>query len=80
MFGNNVTTLLKHLTGEDGAMSLDLEDEITNDILVAHAGEVRHPRIRADLGLEPLEAPAPAPEAPPDTAAASDDGNDGTAG
>ena len=69
MFGNNVTTLLKHLTGEDGAMSLDLDDEITNDILVAHEGVVRHPRIRSELGLEPLDAQPE--EAEPETA---DDG------
>ncbi len=63
MFGNNVTTLLKHLTGEDGAIDFDLSDEITRDILVAHRGEVRHPRMRTALGLEPLPVSTPEPVA-----------------
>lgn len=70
MFGNNVTTLLKHLTGDDGSMAFDLDDEITNDILVVHKGEIRHPRIRSALGMDPLEPPAvpDEPVAEPETA------------
>jgi H+-translocating NAD(P) transhydrogenase subunit alpha len=50
MFGNNLTTLLKHLTKE-GAVALDFDDEITRDTTVAHGGEVLHPRVRQKLGL-----------------------------
>ena len=54
MFSNNVTSLIKHLTGEEGAITLDVEDEITRDTLVARSGEILHPRMREKLGLEPL--------------------------
>ncbi len=63
MFGNNVTTLLKHLTGDEAVLKLDLDDEITSNILVAHGGEVRHPLMRKILGLEELVTSAPEPEA-----------------
>jgi NAD(P) transhydrogenase subunit alpha len=53
MFGNNVTTLLKHLTKE-GAIVLDPADEIAREVTVARDGEVMHPRVREKLGLEPL--------------------------
>jgi len=39
MYSRNVTTLLKHLV-KDGALVLDLDDEITRGALVTHAGEV----------------------------------------
>lgn len=39
MYSRNVATLLKHLV-KDGALALDLEDEITRSTLVTHAGEV----------------------------------------
>ncbi len=39
MYSRNVTTLLKHLIKE-GALALDLDDEITRGALVTHAGEV----------------------------------------
>jgi NAD(P) transhydrogenase subunit alpha len=40
MFSRNVLTLLQHLDKE-GALSLDLDDEITGAMTVAHAGTVR---------------------------------------
>jgi NAD(P) transhydrogenase subunit alpha len=39
MYSRNVLTLLKHLVKE-GALALDLDDEITRGALVTHAGEV----------------------------------------
>lgn len=39
MYSRNVATLLKHLVKE-GALTLDLDDEITRGALVTHAGEV----------------------------------------
>jgi H+-translocating NAD(P) transhydrogenase subunit alpha len=38
MFSKNVLTLLQHLT-KDGALALDLEDEIVKPMCVAHAGQ-----------------------------------------
>jgi H+-translocating NAD(P) transhydrogenase subunit alpha len=40
MFSKNVLTLLQHVTKE-GALTLDLEDEIVKPMCVAHAGESR---------------------------------------
>ena len=41
MYARNVTSLLKHVTGEDDMPALDLEDEITDAVCVTHGGEVR---------------------------------------
>ena len=49
MYSKNITTFLLHLV-KDGALRLDLDDEITRETLVARGGEVVHPRIRAALG------------------------------
>ncbi len=51
MYGRNVGALLKHLI-RDGSLVLDLEDEITRETLVTHAGEVIHPRVRQALGMQ----------------------------
>ena len=40
MFSRNMLTLLEHLI-KDGALSVDLADEITGAMVVVHAGEVR---------------------------------------
>lgn len=57
MFSNNVTRFLLNLV-KDGAVNMNLEDEIIRDTLVAHNGQVVHGRIRELLGLEPFAAPA----------------------
>jgi NAD(P) transhydrogenase subunit alpha len=54
MYAKNVATFLLHLT-KDGALVLDLEDEITKGTLIAHEGEVVHPWVREVLGLPALE-------------------------
>ncbi len=54
MFSNNVMSLLKHLA-PDGEPVLDFDDEITAGTVVGHHGEVRHPRVRQALQLEPLD-------------------------
>ena len=56
MYAKNVSTLLLHLI-DDGALTVDLEDEITQGTLVARDGEVVHPRVRDLLAMQPL-APA----------------------
>lgn len=41
MFARNVLTLLKHLITAEGALQVDIADEITGAMAVTHAGEVR---------------------------------------
>lgn len=55
MYAKNVTAFLGGLL-EDGAMRLDLEDEILRGTLITHHGEVVHPRVRDLLGLPALES------------------------
>lgn len=50
MYAKNVTTFLLHLV-KNGALAVDLTDEITRETLVARDGEVVHPRVREKLGL-----------------------------
>jgi NAD(P) transhydrogenase subunit alpha len=45
MYAKNVSTLLLHLV-DDGALQIDLEDEITQGTLVSRNGEVVHERVR----------------------------------
>jgi H+-translocating NAD(P) transhydrogenase subunit alpha len=51
MYARNVATFLKHLI-RDGALHIDLEDEITRETLVTHSGEIVHPRVRSLAGKE----------------------------
>jgi NAD(P) transhydrogenase subunit alpha len=53
MYAKNITTFLLHLV-KDGAVKLDMSDEITRDTLIAQAGEVVNARVRAALGLPEL--------------------------
>jgi NAD(P) transhydrogenase subunit alpha len=52
MFSRNVMTFLVHLV-KDGALQMDLTDEITAGTLVTHGGRVVH------AGLRPKDEPAP---------------------
>ncbi len=45
MYAKNLSTLLLHLVN-NGAIQVDLEDEITHGTLVSQNGEVVHPRVR----------------------------------
>ncbi len=56
MLAKNYATFVALLCGEDGALTLDMEDEIVRETLVARGGEVTHPRLREMLELAPLEA------------------------
>ena len=42
MLSRNVLTLLQHLSTKEGALQVDVGDEITGAMAVTHAGEVRH--------------------------------------
>ena len=58
MYSKNVQTLLQLLVKE-GRLRLNRDDEIVSSTLVAHQGEVVHPRIRELLNLPPLQAADP---------------------
>ncbi len=53
MYAKNITTLLKHLAPE-GALTIDLHDEITRETVVTYQGQVVNARVRELLSLEPL--------------------------
>ncbi len=50
MYARNLAAFVRHLL-KDGAVILQLEDEITRDALLTRGGEVVHPRVREALGL-----------------------------
>ncbi|MGH9558859.1 MAG: NAD(P) transhydrogenase subunit alpha [Bryobacteraceae bacterium] len=51
MYARNIATFLKNMVGKDGALNIDMSDEITRDTLVARDGEVVHPKVAALLGV-----------------------------
>jgi NAD(P) transhydrogenase subunit alpha len=56
MHARNVANFLA-LIVKQGALTVDLSDQIVRETLVARGGEVVHPRLRETLGLPPLVAP-----------------------
>ena len=48
-YARNVTALLAYLT-RDGALSLDLDDEVQAGLVITHEGQVVHPAVRELLG------------------------------
>ncbi|MDP8942625.1 MAG: NAD(P) transhydrogenase subunit alpha [Actinomycetota bacterium] len=57
LFARNVNSVLSHVVHE-GELVLDFEDEITDQAVVTHAGEVRHGPTREALGGEKAETKA----------------------
>jgi hypothetical protein len=53
-----VATFLTHLV-KSGLPQVSLTDEICRDTLVAHGGQLLHPKVRERAGLPPLEPAAP---------------------
>ena len=53
MYAKNITTFLLHLT-KDGAVKVEMNDEITRDTLITQGGEVVNARVRSALGLAEL--------------------------
>ncbi|WP_299491035.1 Re/Si-specific NAD(P)(+) transhydrogenase subunit alpha [uncultured Shewanella sp.] len=53
MFGTNMEHLLNLIFDKDGELTLNLEDEIIRDTLVAHQGDIISPRLRDVLKLPP---------------------------
>ena len=48
-YSRNVINLLSHLVDDDGELVLDFDDQITDEAVVCHAGEVRHSAAREAL-------------------------------
>ena len=55
MYGRNIVTFLKNMMTKEGALNIDLNDEITRDSLVVQDGEIVNARV-----LELLGAASPA--------------------
>ena len=49
MFARNVVTFLKELT-RDGALAVDMDNEVVKETLLTREGEVVHPRVLELLG------------------------------
>lgn len=59
MYARNVASLLLHMV-KDGALVVNLEDEIVAGSCLTHGGQVVHPALRERLGLPDLAGSAPA--------------------
>jgi NAD(P) transhydrogenase subunit alpha len=60
MFAKNVTTFLVSMI-KNGALTINLDDEVVRDTLVTRDGDIVHPRVRQANGLPALaQAGAPA--------------------
>jgi NAD(P) transhydrogenase subunit alpha len=56
MLAKNLTNFLRLIT-RDGAVHLNLDDEVVRETLAAYRGEVVSPQVRELLNLEPLKTP-----------------------
>ena len=52
MYARNISTFLKNMINKEGAINIDLSDEITKETLVARDGKVENPRVEALLGVK----------------------------
>ena len=50
MYGRNIVTFLKNMMTKEGALNIDLRDEITRDSLVVRDGEIVNSRVQELLG------------------------------
>jgi NAD(P) transhydrogenase subunit alpha len=46
MYSKNITTLLGEFVGEEGAVTLDFENDVIGPATVTHEGEVKNDRVR----------------------------------
>jgi NAD(P) transhydrogenase subunit alpha len=51
MYGRNIVTFLKNMITKEGALNIDVNDDITRDTLVTQDGQVVNPRVQALLGV-----------------------------
>ena len=58
MYSKVITNLLFEMTGDEGGVQFDAENEVTVGCLITRDGEVVNGRVRESMGLPALEAPA----------------------
>lgn len=58
MYGKNLENLLNLMIDNEGKLNLDMEDEIFQNTVIAHQGDVPQTRLRELLNLPALAAPA----------------------
>jgi len=51
MYARNIATFLKNMIDKEGQLTLDMNDEITRETLIATGGEVVNPRVQALLNV-----------------------------
>lgn len=52
MYARNVSSLLGRMTGEEGELTLDFDDEIISGACITRDGEIVHPEVRRSMGLD----------------------------
>lgn len=67
MYGKNMEVLLGFMINAEGNLSLDFDDEVIFETVIAHGGNVPHARMRSMLGLEPIVKAAPEAASPEST-------------
>ena len=59
VYARNASAFLLNMVDKEGNLTLNTEDEIVRDTLVARDGEIVNVRVREVMGLPPLEVPEP---------------------
>jgi len=52
MYARNLASFLTRLTGEEGELTFDFENQIVSEACITHDGRVTHPVVRRSMGLE----------------------------
>ncbi len=52
MYARNVASFLGRISGEEGELVLDFDDQIVAEACITHEGRVVHPVVRRSMGLE----------------------------
>jgi NAD(P) transhydrogenase subunit alpha len=52
MYARNLASFLGRITGEDGGLFLDFDNQIVSEACITHEGLVTHPVVRRAMGLE----------------------------
>lgn len=52
MYARNVSSLLGRMTGDEGELTLDFEDEIISGACITNEGEIVHTEVRRRMGLD----------------------------
>ena len=52
MYARNIASFLSRITGEEGNISFDWDDQITKEACITHDGRVTHPVTRRQLGMD----------------------------